>query len=221
MKERDSNFELLRIVAMLCIVLYHFCSYIKGNIDPDNRFVLLGYTILHFGVPVFILISGYFSIKTTIQKIVSFYLYCVIWYVICYLISIIFLNHSISWKEVLNIFFPFTHNGGRWFVTYYFWLFILAPILNSFSDKCSIKEHLLFTFTLTCLIIYWGLIWQSEIINSGKSIIYFIDIYLIGQLLRKTSLITGRIQKYIYIYFFNNCYYNWKFCYSRDSFKGI
>lgn len=43
-KERESNFELLRLIAMIFIVLYHFCSSVKAGIDTENRWILLGYT---------------------------------------------------------------------------------------------------------------------------------------------------------------------------------
>ena len=72
-KERESNFELLRLIAMIFIVLYHFCSSVKAGIDTENRWILLGYTIFHIGVPVFILISGYWTIKLSIRKLISFY----------------------------------------------------------------------------------------------------------------------------------------------------
>ena len=89
-KERESNFELLRLIAMIFIVLYHFCSSVKAGIDTENRWILLGYTIFHIGVPVFILISGYWTIKLSIRKLISFYLYCFLWYLMCYGISVLF-----------------------------------------------------------------------------------------------------------------------------------
>lgn len=35
-KERESNFELLRLIAMIFIVLYHFCSSVKAGIDTET-----------------------------------------------------------------------------------------------------------------------------------------------------------------------------------------
>lgn len=98
-KERESNFELLRLIAMIFIVLYHFCSSVKAGIDTENRWILLGYTIFHIGVPVFILISGYWTIKLSIRKLISFYLYCFLWYLMCYGISVLFLGEEFILKE--------------------------------------------------------------------------------------------------------------------------
>ena len=50
--ERNSNFELLRLVAMLMIVVYHTFHQLKV-LDPSNSIIVSSYTILHGGVPIF------------------------------------------------------------------------------------------------------------------------------------------------------------------------
>ena len=63
---RKSNFELLRLVAMFLIVLYHiFIGVYEKNPDFVSPSVWIP---LHLGVPVFILISGYFHIKFSWSK---------------------------------------------------------------------------------------------------------------------------------------------------------
>lgn len=58
---RKSNFELLRLIAMFLIVLYHiFIGTYESNPDFVSQSIWIP---LHLGVPVFILISGYFHIK--------------------------------------------------------------------------------------------------------------------------------------------------------------
>ena len=140
-KERESNFELLRLIAMIFIVLYHFCSSVKAGIDTENRWILLGYTIFHIGVPVFILISGYWTIKLSIRKLISFYLYCFLWYLMCYGISVLFLGEEFILKDFMMQWFPFSHTGGRQFITYYFWLMLLAPVLI-FSGEHVVERTL-------------------------------------------------------------------------------
>ena len=72
MKERDSNFELLRIFAMFLIVLFHVCgngvfSYWHNNSSQldhiNNFFCFLMAACGEVGVTLFILISGYFSCR--------------------------------------------------------------------------------------------------------------------------------------------------------------
>ena len=63
---RKSNFELLRLLAMFLIVLYHiFIGTYEANPDFTSRSLWIP---LHLGVPVFILISGYFHIKFSWSK---------------------------------------------------------------------------------------------------------------------------------------------------------
>ena len=80
-KIRESNFELLRIFAMFCIVLYHLM------LESSNAF---GYTDLalrplwmplHMGVPLFILISGYFHIKPSFKGFTKLLLPLFVFYV--------------------------------------------------------------------------------------------------------------------------------------------
>lgn len=185
-KERESNFELLRLIAMIFIVLYHFCSSVKAGIDTENRWILLGYTIFHIGVPVFILISGYWTIKLSIRKLISFYLYCFLWYLMCYGISVLFLGEEFILKDFMMQWFPFSHTGGRWFITYYFRLMLLAPVLN-LVENMSLKEHCAIVLINLFAIIWWGLVWQSDVVNGGKSIVYFVGLYLTGNLLRRLN----------------------------------
>lgn len=67
-KQRNSNIELLRIVAMLMIVAHHFSVHGGFSFDPSRisvnliwiQFLQLGGKV---GVDIFILISGYYLVS--------------------------------------------------------------------------------------------------------------------------------------------------------------
>lgn len=63
-KERESQFELLRLVAMFTIVLYHIYIHHIGRAYPTsfNSAIIIP---IHVGVPVFVLISGYWGIRVS------------------------------------------------------------------------------------------------------------------------------------------------------------
>ncbi len=67
-KQRESSFELMRLVSMFLIVLYHlFCS---SCIHFMKMIFYKAIQIpLHIGVLLFVLISGYFGIKATPKRI--------------------------------------------------------------------------------------------------------------------------------------------------------
>ena len=70
---RNSSFELLRIVAMLFIVFYHLVTYYLYEIpNPEfAQFFTALLPTLHIGVILFMLISGYFGIKSTWKGLIS------------------------------------------------------------------------------------------------------------------------------------------------------
>lgn len=84
--KRNSSFELLRLIAMFSIVIYHLFLTIKSN-GHEDTWVTGGYTISHFGVPIFLLITGYFGIKLKLWKIVHLYLYCFCWWILTFVLG--------------------------------------------------------------------------------------------------------------------------------------
>ena len=89
-KERESNFELLRLIAMIFIVLYHFCSSVKAGIDTENRWILLGYHISHRCSCIY---SNFWVLDyKTFNKKINFFLFVLFFMVLNVLwnISIIF-----------------------------------------------------------------------------------------------------------------------------------
>ena len=66
-KVRDSNMELLRIISMFLIVVYHVFLYVLVKFEDQYPLVSLFYTLTHIGVIVFFLLFGYYGIKPSVQ----------------------------------------------------------------------------------------------------------------------------------------------------------
>ena len=71
-KVRDSNFELLRIVAMIMIIGCHFVTYTQWHFPPGySGETKLALQMLRLGgktgVILFVLITGYFNVKSTFK----------------------------------------------------------------------------------------------------------------------------------------------------------
>lgn len=106
-KQRNSNFELLRIIAMYMIVLHHCTahgvfSYWHNNItflQNVNNFLC---TFLSsggkIGVTLFVLISGYFlSVKEfKIERLLKIYLKMFAYSVLFLLIALVVGNHYVG-----------------------------------------------------------------------------------------------------------------------------
>lgn len=66
-KERKSNFEILRILAMVLIISYHFVFHSNYNYGAINAhdFILRTFWLFgEIGVNLFMLISGYFMVHS-------------------------------------------------------------------------------------------------------------------------------------------------------------
>lgn len=165
---RKSNFELLRILAILLIVASHLFEYVPADSDYGtfvNIFSYSGFPGSWIGVDLFFMISGYFLIfseKSQNRKLFSL----LIQIYECFFISVVIFfvarffgfsgNASINLKKLLGLFaknciYPLT-SVNYWFITTYFILILFSPLLNGFLRRFSSKGFILF-------LIFCGLFW--------------------------------------------------------------
>lgn len=187
MKERESNFELLRILCMFGVLTSHvlqncYPSLHAGDFSLQNELRILLMNMSIVAVNCFIMISGYFRIKQTLRSFLNLYLQLVFYCGIFSIIGLIFGHDSVI-EMLKRTIFPFTE-GGMWFMTAYFALFLMVPLINVGFDNLNKERRLL---TLVCLIlvdVYVGYMHQcKEVTTNGYHIFHFITIYYIGMFL--------------------------------------
>lgn len=194
-KIRNSNIELLRIVAILMVLTLH---YLNPNMGGALKEITKGesyYYLIKFiesfciiAVNLFVIISGYFMInnkKVKLSKIISLICLSYFYGVILYLVTVIIGKSNFGYGELirsLNI----SLSGGYWFVKIYIILYLLAPYINVMLDNINQKNHRL--LTIICLIFFsvWPSLFSSAPRNDdGYGIINFIILYVIGNYIRK------------------------------------
>ena len=170
-KERQSNIELLRIIIMFMVVVLHFVGH--NALSSDQTFHLtdrnwISANILESmsvcAVDCFVLISGYFTIKFSLRKVVLFLLPIAFYELV---LSVIFYNfyHTIS-------FTPFNY----WFVKPYFLLILIAPFFNAgLSALGKVKTAF---FCIVCIVLSYCNTPLSD--GAGKTFQVFILLYAIG-----------------------------------------
>lgn len=174
---RKSNFECLRLFAMFCIVLYHLYFHYINVEDPSvlNKSIHIP---LHIGVILFILISGYFGIKTSIRGLVALLLMMFIYTVPISMYDILINKGSLS--QLL-----FISHTPFWFMRQYLYLYLLAPILNMFLDKASKRQGVYLLIVLSFISIYCCTLLKGQCeFEQGKNLPNFMLIYSIGWFLR-------------------------------------
>lgn len=191
-KEREGNFELLRILCMLMIVGGHILISQDSMTAVGTREFYIGNIYRSFAicaVDVFVLISGYFGIRFNVKKILSISLevlfYCIVILVVCVVLGI----HSISPKKDILLFFPVI-SQRYWFITIYILLILISPLLNIIVNSLSKKQYT-FVVICICLVFYlWPTICYSVAApsitkDSGYGIVNFSCLYLIGRYIKK------------------------------------
>lgn len=177
---RDGQFELLRLIAMWMIVLYHLLLYFTVDYQSQYPVYKAAQIPLHVGVALFLLISGYFGIRPSTKGLVK-------------LLSKVFL-YSVPLAIVLHLWgrdfeqfvkdLLFVSVCKYWFVRTYVYLYLLSPIINKYLNMINDKTRLCFILVLVYISVWVGLTQGDESISGGKNIVNFILLYTIGDTLK-------------------------------------
>ncbi len=186
-KPRESNFELLRIVAMMFIVAHHFLIA-TGKVDYYSTSPCggeLANSFLVCGVDCFILISGYFGIKPNAGKFLRLALLIALTLSAEALLAAIpatggFVNLPYATHRIVPFF-----KDSNWFIPSYIGLMLLSPILNKALGNASPKELSLWTAALTLLCLYSYFFSITPVDTTGYNLIQFIYLYILGRFLRR------------------------------------
>lgn len=195
-KVRESNFELLRLIAMFFIVLYHLLLKFIVVVDSAPIYQALFFP-LHVAVICFVLISGYFHIKPSVRggakllfPLLAFYLPLTLYEYSRY-------NVGISS-------FLFFSKSPYWFIRTYFYLFLIAPVLNFYID--TYRRRLSLLVMLGFMAIYMGWMMQDASMADGKNLVLFMFLYVLGDCLKHYKETTDQVSTIILggIYLFLN-----------------
>lgn len=188
MKERESNIEILRILSMLLIVLVHSNYFSLGLPTQAETLTsplasfwrVLAEQICTVGVNLFIMISGWFSIKPSIKGFCSLIYQILFWGLALLLIGFA-LHVKLPIKSIVQLFW---FGGWYWFIPEYIGLYMISPVLNAFADRASPKQ---FISVLVCFFgieIIYGWFWDLGKFSSGYSMVSFCGLYLLARFLR-------------------------------------
>ena len=197
-KQRFSQMERARIVAMLMIVSGHFIlTYGLWNgsrqdvTQPVSSYLyVMFYGLCVIGVNVFILISGYFTIHLTWKSFLSYYFLCIFYNAAVFLIDT-FMFDAFSWKALVKVFL--VDKTVNWFFRAYFWLMLIAPLLNKALEHLSLRELRIGVALLLFLNCFSGFVLQ-EYNTNGYNVYNFVFLYVLGNWIRKESF-TQRVSQ--------------------------
>ena len=199
-KTRESNFELLRILLMIFVVTEHLIPVIS-DIQNQNSIIeyYLGNILKSFfvvAVNCYIIISGYFGIEFNIVKLLKIEMKVLFYSISGFLLSLVFGFKSLDIKQDLRFLMP-TISRVNWFVTIYFVLCIIAPILN-WVIKNLTKKQIRIIIGIMIIVFYllptlqYMINVQTIVMDSGYGITNFICLYFIGRYIRIYNIETNK-----------------------------
>lgn len=143
--KRNSNFELFRIICMCMITISHLLG--QGKVfenTSETEFVVSIHfleAVCNVAVNYFVLLSGFFQIRTNIKKIVSLLLQLQFYSILSWGISCIFVDRNeFNLISLIRSIFPVLNNQW-WYMSCYIGLVLLSPLLNK-SLKSIGKQQL-------------------------------------------------------------------------------
>ncbi len=218
MKARESNIELLRIVLMAIIIVWHYLVYGESLLQnlTHTSYIYLA-PLLTFPVDCFVFISGFYGLKLTRRKLIS-----IIGMLVTYSVSIFFITSALKGffdiKAFIISFFPVSTNYW-WFFTQYILLLIISPILN----LCDNFEKAFFRKILVLSVVFYlgimSLFFGTKMGCIGD-LPLFIFLYLTGKYLKRfpvQQLVSNRWMILITLYVLS-CLL---ICVSKSDEQGI
>lgn len=214
-KIRESNFELMRIISMFLIIIWHIL--IHGNVinncaNPGVKVFLeisMFFILIH--VNSFVILTGYFQSASSFKKEKLIKL---VVQVITYSSIITLIGLNMGWDgdfrriTIFNSFLP-SVLGNYWFIVAYLIVYIFSDYINKFIHSLSKPEYkkLLFIGFLIFSVIPF-VSGMKLLYNDGYNFYSFIYLYMVGGYLRMYPLKESyhfkqmSIKKYRYIIIF-------------------
>ena len=189
-RERDANFELLRIISMFMIVLWHVICTMGGYSRTSGTihfvFIALMCTIL-VHVNSFVLVTGYFSShkKSTWKKALSLIGQMWFYKVVIAVISAV-ITKDMTPFQIYQELMPLDLIRNYWFIDVYVLLLFFMPYINILISKINQKQYrqlLVTSFLLLSVIPF--ITSQAMVAHSGYDIVQFVFLYLVGAYLMK------------------------------------
>jgi len=197
-KERESNYELMKIMAMFAIVLWHTILHGKAfDVANEESFFILRsiFYLLIVHVNLFIMVFGFYQVnkKFNIKKIFAILLEVLFYNVVInctlkYTGLVTYASNTEFLRQLL-----FFNLSSCWFIAYYLLLYIISPFLNKFLLSLDKRK---FIQLLVCLIFIDSIIpaFTNGLFytNDSYGLLHFITIYTIGAYIKLFN-INGKI----------------------------
>ena len=194
LRRREANFELLRIVCILMVITLHFLtnSNLKDYVNfysANGAIYIFLKAFCYMADNLFVILSGYFLSMSVfkIRKIVDLWVQVFFYSAIIYFILALFGLAEFSMKTMYFSLFP-VYSKQYWFFSCYLMLYLVFPLINKIIatlEKTKYSTVLFIGFIMFSVLESISIISKDPfLLGSGKSLTWFIYLYLVGAYIR-------------------------------------
>lgn len=195
MKDRIFALDLIRTVAITLVIFQHSWSILDLDV-PAQAFSYHGYKALIYGVPLFVMLSGFFQLRSRSKPVGDFLKSrfgrilppFFLWLVVVYILSVLTGRYQevSSFKEALAAFVPYfienRINVAFWYVFMLSGLYLITPVLQraieSSADSKRLLEYCLGLWI--AITVLTDLLPQFELVRQFPIAGRFLGYYLAG-----------------------------------------
>lgn len=199
---RQSNFELMRIISMIFIVLYHILVHgkiLEHSTGAIEIILIFLESLILVHVNSFILITGYFQSQSNMKLSRALSINNMTWFYKVVIMVILINIGLISSPDLITrirTYLPIDY-GTYWFIDNYLILYLISPILNQIINTSNKERLRKILFILFIIISLASTISRDVYFNSeiGRSLSVFILLYFMGAYIRKYPINTSYFMK--------------------------
>ncbi len=190
-KVRDSNLELFRIITMLLIVAHHYVvnsglldvngPILSNSFSCDSLFLLIVGAWGKTGINCFVLITGYFMVKSEIsmRKFLKLFLEFMFYKIVIGLIFIFSGYQTFGWKKLVKLFIPI-FSVEQNFISCYLLFFLFIPFLNLLIRNLNEKKHIILLLLCSVTYVFFGTFHKVAM----NYVSWFMVLYVISSYIR-------------------------------------
>lgn len=224
--QRQSNFELLRIIAMLIIIAHHYVVlsgvtelYDFTQISPNMLFLQFVGCGGKMAINIFVLISSYFvCLKNIIWEKVLKLILEILFYNIL-ITSIFWLSgyQSLTFLSFFRQILDPVLTIGYEFVGSFIVFYLFVPFLNVLIGQLSKKQH----FKLMMLAVsFFCICYTLTVLQACRYVLWFMTLYTIGSYIRKYPNKYTEQKKYAILSMLLFLFMTWGSIYMIDIWGG-
>lgn len=160
---------------------------------------------LHIGVPLFVMISGYFGIKWSFRGLARLLSKAYILFAPLAIAGCV-IGGNLEIKTLLQNAMVVGFNN-LWFLNVYLYLFLVSPVINQYLKDADGKKRTFLLLILAFMNFYIGNITQSDqALIDGKNLTNFLFLYVVGNTLHyyQTKINVISIRKLTSVYVLTN-----------------